>query len=139
MKPFTGIVALLILLSPVALAVSAESEMEVNVNLCMFPLSPSHVKGHATFSIIAAFKVDPAGKVQNIEVNDNPFVSASLVRECISQWRIKGPKPGVKIAAMWRWKHAVGWEFLLLSWPGYTQKIVISGDHCYYCSGAGAS
>ena len=127
MKSISGITVLgLLLAAPVAAGIASD------IAFCQFEV-PRYVKeGNFNFYVIFTFSLDEEGRPSAITKLKNDYVRDEEVKSCLRDWRLEGFSEAAMISVSFHWTHAVGWDRLAISGPGFEQRILLTGERVPY-------
>ncbi len=128
----------LALLAASAGASAAPAPVAVSIDFCQFELGDFEKKANLSFPLVVAFDVGEDGAPQEVRVSDNVPVRPEAVAACVGGWRLQGLPSGTRVSAVFRWRHGVGWESLVVSGANLEYSVALSGDRCPYSRTSGS-
>jgi len=106
---------------------------DTSIELCLPEVGALVQHANASFPVIVEFTIDATGHPSGVVVREARLIDAQKLQGCVTAWRLGGQPAGARFTAKWQWLHGTGWDHLLIEGPDFRQRIVLSGDHCYYC------
>ena len=108
------------------------------IELCLPEVGILIQRANASFTAVVDFAVDSSGHPTAVRIRDGgsegwPPIDSDQLSRCVRSWRLGGLAEGTRLSATWKWIHARGWDYLQIEGPGFNQRIVLNGAHCYYC------
>ena len=134
--------ALLVVLAIGPSVTPSSASTDAYIELCLPPIAAVVQQANTSFPVVASFVIDAQGRPADVSIQKGaaegwPPIDAEWLSACVRSWRLGGVATGSRFQATWQWVHGVGWTNLLIEGPGLKHRILINGDHCYYCPRAG--